>query len=80
MIGYAHVSDIETLEEPARSSAAGAVVRTARRLLHERAAIDGPTDSGPSYGTSPRAHGGVPVTRRARVPMRCTRRVRPRSS
>ena len=36
MIGYAHVSDIESLEEPARSSAAGAVVRTARRLLHER--------------------------------------------
>jgi 5-methylthioribose kinase len=36
MIGYAHVSDIETLDEPARSSAAGAVVRTARRWLHER--------------------------------------------
>ena len=36
MIGYAHVADIESLDEPARSSAAGAVVRTARRWLHER--------------------------------------------
>jgi 5-methylthioribose kinase len=36
MIGYAHVADIDSLDEPARSSAAGAVVRTARRWLHER--------------------------------------------
>ena len=36
MIGYAHVADIESLDEPARSSAAGAVVRIARRWLLER--------------------------------------------
>jgi 5-methylthioribose kinase len=36
MIGYAHVADIDSLDEPARASAAGAVVRTARRWLHER--------------------------------------------
>ena len=36
MIGYAHVADIDSLEEPARSSAAAAVVRTARRWLRER--------------------------------------------
>jgi 5-methylthioribose kinase len=36
MIGYAHVSDIESLDEPARSSAAGAVVRIGRRWLNER--------------------------------------------
>ena len=36
MIGYAHVADIDSLDEPARSSAAGAVVRLARRWLLER--------------------------------------------
>jgi 5-methylthioribose kinase len=36
MIGYAHVADIDSLEEPVRSSAAGAVVRIGRRWLRER--------------------------------------------
>lgn len=45
MIGYAHVSDIETLEEPARSSAAAAVLRAARGLLLERDRIDTPADA-----------------------------------
>ena len=44
MIGFAHVSDIETLDEPDRSIAAAAVLRIGRRLVLERAAIDGPTD------------------------------------
>ena len=43
MVGFAHVSDIETLEEPDRSAAAAAVVRIGRRLILERDAIDGPT-------------------------------------
>jgi 5-methylthioribose kinase len=42
MIGFAHVSDIETLDEPLRSSAAAAVVRAGRRFLVERAAIEDP--------------------------------------
>lgn len=45
MIGYAHVSDIETLDEPQRSSAAGAVLRAARALLLERTAIRSPADA-----------------------------------
>jgi 5-methylthioribose kinase len=36
MIGYAHVADIDSLDDPERSSAAGAVVRLARRWLLER--------------------------------------------
>ena len=43
MIGFAHVTDIETLDEPDRSVAAAAVLRIGRRLVLERAAIDGPT-------------------------------------
>jgi 5-methylthioribose kinase len=43
MIGFAHVSDIETLEEPDRSAAAAAVVRIGRRLILERGAITGST-------------------------------------
>jgi 5-methylthioribose kinase len=42
MIGYAHVTDIETLPDPARGGAAGAVVRTARRLLLERRGLPDP--------------------------------------
>ena len=81
MIGFAHVSDIETLDEPDRSIGRG------RRAPHRPPAGPGaggdrrpdrPLDHRP--GRDPRTHGGVPVTRRARVPMRCTRRVRPRSS
>ena len=45
MIGYAHVSDIETLDEPQRSSAAGAVLRAARALLLDRTAIHTPADA-----------------------------------
>jgi hypothetical protein len=45
MIGYAHVRDIETLDEPARSSAAAGVLRAARRLLLERDHIDTPADA-----------------------------------
>lgn len=45
MIGYAHVSDIETLEEPRRSSAAAAVLRAARALLLERSRIGDPADA-----------------------------------
>ena len=43
MIGFAHVSDIETLDEPDRSAAAAAVVRIGRRLILERDAVAGPT-------------------------------------
>ena len=32
MIGYAHVADIETLEDPERATASGAVLRVARRF------------------------------------------------
>jgi 5-methylthioribose kinase len=42
MVGFAHVTDIETLEEPARTAAAAIVVRCARRFLLERPAIGGP--------------------------------------
>ena len=42
MIGFAHVSDIETLDEPRRSSAAGAVIAIARRLIRERDALATP--------------------------------------
>ena len=42
MAGFAHVTDIETLEEPARTGAAAVVVRFARRFLLERAAIEDP--------------------------------------
>ena len=42
MVGFAHVTDIETLEEPARTAAAAVVVRIARRFLLERAAITDP--------------------------------------
>ena len=38
-IGYAHVSDIESLEEPTRSSAAEAVLRIGQRLILERASL-----------------------------------------
>ena len=43
MIGFAHATDIETLDEPDRSTAAAAVVRIGRRLILERADITGPT-------------------------------------
>ena len=43
MIGFAHVTDIETLDEPDRSTAAAAVLRIGRRLILERADITGPT-------------------------------------
>ena len=42
MVGFAHVSDIETLEEGVRAIAADAVLRVARRLLVERAGMSGP--------------------------------------
>ena len=42
-IGFAHVTDIETLDEPDRSTAAAAVLRIGRRLILERADITGPT-------------------------------------
>jgi 5-methylthioribose kinase len=42
MIGYAHVTDIETLEEDRRAIAAGAVLRVARRLLTDRRALTDP--------------------------------------
>lgn len=45
MIGYAHVSDIETLDEPQRSSAAAAVLRAARSLLLERSRLTSPADA-----------------------------------
>jgi hypothetical protein len=43
MIGFAHASDIETLDEPLRVSASAAVLRIGRRLILERAALAGPT-------------------------------------
>ena len=42
MIGFAHVTDIETLEESARTVAAATVVRIARRLLLERDGLGDP--------------------------------------
>lgn len=45
MIGYAHVSDIETLDEPQRSSAAAAVLRAARALLLERTTLQTPAEA-----------------------------------
>jgi len=42
MVGFAHVTDIETLEEPARTAAAGVVVRIARRFLLERSGLTSP--------------------------------------
>ena len=42
MIGLAHVSDIDSLPEPERSSAADAVLRTARRWATERSALEDP--------------------------------------
>lgn len=39
IVGFAHVSDIDSLEEPARTSAAAACVRLGRRLLLDRAGI-----------------------------------------
>ena len=44
MIGYAHVSDIETLTEPERSRAALGVLSIARRLLLERRGLRMPSD------------------------------------
>ena len=42
MIGFAHVSDIETLDEGARAIAASGVLRVARRLLVDRAGLPDP--------------------------------------
>ncbi len=42
MIGFAHVSDIETLDEADRVEAAAWVLRIARRLLVDRARLDDP--------------------------------------
>lgn len=42
MIGFAHVTDIETLEEPARTAAAATVVRIGRRFLLERDGLGDP--------------------------------------
>lgn len=42
MIGFAHVTDIETLEEPMRTTAAAAVVRIARRVLLDRGGLGDP--------------------------------------
>ena len=44
MIGPARVSDLETLELDARVAAGRGMLAIARRLLLERAAIDGPAD------------------------------------
>lgn len=41
-VGYAHISDLDSLPEPARSSAAEAVLRVARWLALERRGIDSP--------------------------------------
>ena len=42
IIGYAHVTDIETLDDTVRPAAAATVLRIARRFLLERDAIEGP--------------------------------------
>ena len=42
MIGFAHVSDIETLDEGPRAVAAGTVLRIARTLLVERSGLADP--------------------------------------
>lgn len=46
MIGFAHVSDIETLDEPDRSMAAATLVRIGRRLILERARLTDPAAIG----------------------------------
>jgi 5-methylthioribose kinase len=45
MIGYAHVADIETLEDPQRATASGAVLRVARRLILEREQLASPREA-----------------------------------
>jgi 5-methylthioribose kinase len=45
MIGYAHVADIETLEEPGRARASGAVLRVARRFILERDRLASPREA-----------------------------------
>ncbi|MFO1540139.1 MAG: S-methyl-5-thioribose kinase [Chloroflexota bacterium] len=42
IVGFAHVSDIDSLEPPARESAAGACLRAGRRLVLGRAALGSP--------------------------------------
>ena len=45
MIGYAHVADIETLEDPQPATASGAVLRVARRLILEREQLASPREA-----------------------------------
>jgi 5-methylthioribose kinase len=46
MVGFAHVSDIESLERPLRLRASRIILAIARELLVARGGLVGPTDLG----------------------------------